>query len=123
MYKIVLLLLALAAIVFAMETQDQESAEQYYRIHGVYPSWYPYGAVRAFGSYPYGYNYGAYPFGVRNYYGAVVATATQPEPRTQIHSYPGCSCSPYCGQASNPESRPECCEYGSCRPTPPPPKA
>jgi hypothetical protein len=65
-----LLLLALAAIVFAMETQDQESAEQYYRIHGVYPSWYPYGAVRAFGSYPYGYNYGAYPFGFRNYYGA-----------------------------------------------------
>ena len=36
-----------------METQDQETAEQYYRIHGVYPSWYPYGAtafngVRAF---------------------------------------------------------------------------
>jgi hypothetical protein len=38
---------ALAACVVSMETQDQETAEQYYRIHGVYPSWYPYG-VRAF---------------------------------------------------------------------------
>ena len=38
-----------------METQDQETAEQYYQIHGVYPSWYPYGATAFNGvrSYPY----------------------------------------------------------------------
>nr|CAH0105557.1 unnamed protein product [Daphnia galeata] len=51
MYKSMslLVLVALTACVVSMETQDQETAEQYFRIHGVYPSWYPYG-VRA---YPY----------------------------------------------------------------------
>ncbi len=59
-----MLLLALAAIVFAMETQDLESAEQYYRIHGVYPSWYLYGvnAFNGFRGYPFaGYPYPGYP--------------------------------------------------------------
>lgn len=75
-------MLALAVVVFAAETkQDQETAEQYYHLHGAYPSWYPYGAVRAFGypygagrafgyPYGYGYNYGAFPNGVRSLYGA-----------------------------------------------------
>jgi hypothetical protein len=51
-----------------METQDQETAEQYFRIHGVYPSWYPYGAtafngVRAFPytGYPAATAYPGYP--------------------------------------------------------------
>ena len=45
----------MAACVVSMETQDQETAEQYFRIHGVYPSWYPYGATAFNGvrSYPY----------------------------------------------------------------------
>ena len=73
-----MLLLALAAFVFAAEPQqDQEAAEQYFRVHGVYPSWYPYGAVRSYTAgypYAYGYNYGAYPYGaVRSYYGAYPA--------------------------------------------------
>ncbi len=38
------------------EVQDQAAAEQYYRIHGVYPAWYQYGVaafngVRAFPAY------------------------------------------------------------------------
>ncbi|XP_057377129.1 uncharacterized protein LOC130698489 [Daphnia carinata] len=79
MYKIAFLILALAAFVFAAETQqDQETAEQYYRVHGVYPSWYSYGVVRNYGypygynaaAYPYGLNYGAFPYGVRSFYGA-----------------------------------------------------
>nr|CAH0105569.1 unnamed protein product [Daphnia galeata] len=57
MYKSMslLVLVALAACVVSMETQDQETAEQYFRIHGVYPSWYPYGATAFNGvrSYPY----------------------------------------------------------------------
>jgi hypothetical protein len=59
-----LVLVALAACVVSMETQDQETAEQYFRIHGVYPSWYPYGATAFNGvrSYPYtGYPTAAYP--------------------------------------------------------------
>ncbi|KAK4001938.1 hypothetical protein OUZ56_003802 [Daphnia magna] len=72
MYKIVLLTLALATFVFAVETQqDQETAEQYYHVHGVYPSWYPYGAVRSYRHpYPYGYQFGVFPYGVRSFYGA-----------------------------------------------------
>jgi hypothetical protein len=76
---------ALAACVVSMETQDQETAEQYFRIHGVYPSWYPYGATAFNGvrSYPYTagypYTYGAYPAatyaGVKSFYGAYPAVA------------------------------------------------
>ncbi|EFX67129.1 hypothetical protein DAPPUDRAFT_331396 [Daphnia pulex] len=68
MYKsmTLLVLVALAACAFAMEAQDQETAEQYYRIHGVYPSWYQYGVnafngVRAFPGYT-GYPYAGYPY-------------------------------------------------------------
>ncbi|KAI9561535.1 hypothetical protein GHT06_012494 [Daphnia sinensis] len=70
MYKIVFLILALAAFVFAAETQqDQETAEQYYRVHGFYPSWYRYGVVRTYGyPYPYSVNYGVTPYGLHNYY-------------------------------------------------------
>ncbi len=55
-HKTLLVLVALAACAFAMEAQDQESAEQSYRIHGVYPAWYQYGVaafngVRAFPAY------------------------------------------------------------------------
>ena len=56
LFQSLLVLVALAACVVSMETQDQETAEQYFRIHGVYPSWYPYGATAAFNgvrSYPY----------------------------------------------------------------------
>ncbi|EFX67121.1 hypothetical protein DAPPUDRAFT_262098 [Daphnia pulex] len=65
MYKsmTLLVLVALAACAFAMEAQDQETAEQYYRIHGVYPSWYTnaFNGVRAFPGYA-GYPYAGYPF-------------------------------------------------------------
>ncbi|XP_046637642.1 uncharacterized protein LOC124315935 [Daphnia pulicaria] len=61
-----LVFVALAACVFAMdaEVQDQAAAEQYYRIHGVYPSWYQYGvnAFNGFRGYPFaGYPYPGYP--------------------------------------------------------------
>ena len=75
-----------------MEAQDQETAEQYFRVHGVYPSWYQYGlnafnGVRSLPGYPYTgyptvvagvknvaypyaacpYAYGAYPYGAIPY--------------------------------------------------------
>ncbi|KAI9561544.1 hypothetical protein GHT06_012503 [Daphnia sinensis] len=73
MYKsmTLLVLVALAASVVSMETQDQEAAEQYYRVHGFYPAWYTYStpAYTAVKSYPYvtyaGYP-AAYPAGVKN---------------------------------------------------------
>jgi hypothetical protein len=65
-HQTLLVLVALAACAFAMEAQDQETAEQYYRIHGVYPSWYQYGvnAFNGFRGYPgyTGYSYAGYPF-------------------------------------------------------------
>ncbi|XP_032798544.2 uncharacterized protein LOC116935329 [Daphnia magna] len=71
MYKsmTLLVLVALAACVVSMEAQDQEAAEQYYSIHGVYPKWYTYRTpgYTAVQSYPYlayaGYpsTYTAYP--------------------------------------------------------------
>ncbi|XP_046637665.1 uncharacterized protein LOC124315956 [Daphnia pulicaria] len=99
MYKsmTLLVLVALAACAFAMEAQDQESAEQYYRIHGFYPSWYPYGiafnGVRAFPGYPFtgypaavagvknvAYPYAPYPYAYGAYpYGAIPYVAPVPE--------------------------------------------
>ncbi|XP_046442493.1 uncharacterized protein LOC124192943 isoform X2 [Daphnia pulex] len=87
-----LVLVALAACAFAMETQDQESAEQYYRIHGVYPSWYPYGVaafngVRAFPGYP-GYPYPGYP--ITGYPSAVYpAAAASTFVKNVAYPYPG----------------------------------
>ncbi|XP_032798531.2 uncharacterized protein LOC116935307 [Daphnia magna] len=64
MYKsmTLLVLVALAACVVSMETQDQEAAEQYYSIHGVYPKWYTYRTpgYTAVQSYPY-LAYAGYP--------------------------------------------------------------
>ncbi|KAI9561533.1 hypothetical protein GHT06_012492 [Daphnia sinensis] len=64
MYKsmTLLVLVALAACVVSMETQDQEAAEQYYRVHGFYPAWYTYNipAYTAVKSYPY-VAYAGYP--------------------------------------------------------------
>ncbi|XP_057377127.1 uncharacterized protein LOC130698487 [Daphnia carinata] len=59
MYKsmTLLVLVALAACVVSMETQDQEAAEQYYRLHGYYPSWY---SSFAYSGYPAAYPV-AYP--------------------------------------------------------------
>lgn len=59
----VLVLVALAACVFAGEVQDQETAEQFYRINGFYPSWYNsalYPAYAGLRSYPYPYAAGSY---------------------------------------------------------------
>ena len=56
--------MALAACAFA-EVQDQESAEQYFRTYGYYPSWYNYGTYPYTGvrsvAYPYAYGSG-YPY-------------------------------------------------------------
>ncbi|KAK4001936.1 hypothetical protein OUZ56_003800 [Daphnia magna] len=67
MYKSMTLLVlvalaALAACVVSMEAQDQEAAEQYYSIHGVYPKWYTYRTpgYTAVQSYPY-LAYAGYP--------------------------------------------------------------
>ena len=65
-WQSLLVVVALAAAVIAEEKHDQESAEQYYRTYGYYPSWYNYGAVRAYpaaytGAYAAGYPYAAYP--------------------------------------------------------------
>lgn len=61
-----MVLFALVAVVFAAEepeAQDQDAAEQFFYRYGYYPSWYSYGAVRAF---PYaGYPYAAYPHAYR----------------------------------------------------------
>ncbi|XP_057377123.1 uncharacterized protein LOC130698484 [Daphnia carinata] len=66
MYKsmTLLVLVALAACVVSMEAQDQEAAEQYYSIYGVYPSWYTYGATAFNGvrNYPYPYYPTGFPF-------------------------------------------------------------
>ena len=89
LFQSLLVLVALAACVVSQDqSQDQETAEQYFRIHGVYPSWYQYGATAFNGvrSYPYTagypYTYGAYPAatyaGVKSFYGGypVVAPAS-----------------------------------------------
>ena len=60
------MLVAYCVLAAEPQQQDQEGAEQFYHIHGFYPSWYPaLGAVRV---YPYAYGhynyYGAYPYGV-----------------------------------------------------------
>ena len=49
-----LVLVALAACVFA-ENQDQETAEQYFRSYGYYPSWYSGHHFAAPAAYPYGF--------------------------------------------------------------------
>ncbi|KAK4001937.1 hypothetical protein OUZ56_003801 [Daphnia magna] len=70
MYKSMslLVLVALAACVVSMEAQDQEAAEQYYHIHGVYPKWYPYGATAVTGirNYPYS-AYSSFPTAYSTY--------------------------------------------------------
>jgi hypothetical protein len=81
MHQILLVLVAMVACVLTAEVQDQEAAEQYFRIHGFYPSWYQYGAfagVRSFSGYP--YTYGAYPTyaGVKSFYGAYPAGYVAP---------------------------------------------
>jgi hypothetical protein len=86
-----LVLVALAACAFAMETQDQESAEQYYRIHGVYPAWYQYGvnAFNGFRGYPFaGYPYPGYP--ITGYPSAVYpAAAASTVVKNVAYPYPG----------------------------------
>ncbi|KZS18360.1 Uncharacterized protein APZ42_014831 [Daphnia magna] len=76
MYKsmTLLVLVALAACVVSMETQDQEAAEQYYSIHGVYPKWYTYRTpgYTAVQSYPY-LAYAGYPSTYTTYPAAYTA--------------------------------------------------
>ncbi|KAI9561534.1 hypothetical protein GHT06_012493 [Daphnia sinensis] len=70
MYKSMslLVLVALAACVVSMEIQDQEAAEQYYRVHGFYPTWYTPVATAVTGvrTYPYP-TYGSFPFTYAGY--------------------------------------------------------
>ena len=83
--KTLLVLVALAACVFA-ETQDQETAEQYFRVHGSYPSWYTYGntaytgaGVRAWSyptaAYPAAAYPATYPYAYSGYPAAAYPTA------------------------------------------------
>ncbi len=65
-----LVLVTLAAFVFG-EDQDQETAEQFFQIHGYYPNWYnapvyrgyyyynnyPYRTLPFYHPYPYGFQY------------------------------------------------------------------
>jgi hypothetical protein len=53
-----LVLVTLAAFVLS-EEHDQETAEQFFQIHGYYPTWYHH-APAVYRGYPYYYNYPAY---------------------------------------------------------------
>jgi hypothetical protein len=92
-HQTLLVFVALAACVFAMdaEVQDQAAAEQYYRIHGVYPSWYQYGvnAFNGFRGYPFaGYPYPGYP--ITGYPSAVYpAAAASTVVKNVAYPYPG----------------------------------
>lgn len=60
-------MVALAVFVFAEETQDQETAEQFFLRYGYYPTWYTpsfYG-FRGYRAYPYSYGY--YPSAYYNH--------------------------------------------------------
>lgn len=62
-----------------METQDQATAEQYYRVHGYYPSWYSVAAPAYTGARNYPYpEYTGFPGGYPLYPGAYSAYGTYP---------------------------------------------
>lgn len=61
------MLVTLAAFVLTEEVQDQETAEQFFQIHGYYPAWYHAPLYRGYYYYNYAYRnlpfYHPYPYG------------------------------------------------------------